>query len=200
MPKVSDEHKGVIRRRIMDAALTCLARNDFQNVTTRELVAEADLSTGTFYNYFPTKEHLYVSLAEELLTDDIERLRAAEPDHAGAGSGLLRFLSDYVMADPETAVVMATFRSQLDRSGESGDVIDRLNRFVVHEFAPLVADAQADGSVRPEIDAEAVVELLDIVWDGLGRREGAGSFQTSYQRVSETLVEILRNGALQLKG
>jgi AcrR family transcriptional regulator len=197
MPKVSDEHRGAVRRRILDAALVCLARNDYQNVTTRELVTEADLSTGTFYNYFPTKEHLYVSLAEDLLTEDIERFQAAEPDGTSTGRGLLDFLSDYVMADPRGAVVMSSFRSQLDRSGDAHQVIERLNHFVVERFAPLVAAAQADGSVRAEVDVDAIVELLDIVWDGLGRREGSGSFQTSYQRVSETLMDVLLNGVLR---
>ena len=63
MPKVSAEHKDAVRRRIMEAALVCLRRNGFQDITTRELLAEAGLSTGTFYNYFPTKEQLYEALA-----------------------------------------------------------------------------------------------------------------------------------------
>ena len=53
MPKVSEEHTQQVRRRLLDAARICLERNGYQDVTTRELVAEAGLSTGTFYNYFP---------------------------------------------------------------------------------------------------------------------------------------------------
>ncbi|HEY5155044.1 MAG TPA: helix-turn-helix domain-containing protein, partial [Acidimicrobiales bacterium] len=63
MPKVSPEHKDAVRRRILDAALACLERNDYRDVTTRELLSEAGLSTGTFYNYFASKEDLYETLA-----------------------------------------------------------------------------------------------------------------------------------------
>src|SRR5438128_1713385 len=113
MPKVTDEHKDAVRRRIMDAALTCLERNGFQDVTTRELLTEAGLSTGTFYNYFPSKEHLYEALAEELLSDDLERLRSTGFDGKGTGYGLLRFLSDYALVDPEAAIAVSSFRGRM---------------------------------------------------------------------------------------
>jgi AcrR family transcriptional regulator len=195
VPKVSAEHKDAVRRRIMDAALVCLARNDFQGVTTRELLAEAELSTGTFYNYFPSKEHLFESLAEELLADDIERLRSPVDGH-DAGTGLLRFLRDYLLADPVVAATMSRFRGEIDRSGDAREAIERLNAFVVREFTPLVARAQTDAFLRDDLDAEAAVELFDIVWDGLGRRQASGSFQTSYRRVGETLLQILLHGVL----
>jgi AcrR family transcriptional regulator len=196
VPKVSDEHKDAVRRRIMDAALTCLERNEFQNVTTRELLAEADLSTGTFYNYFPSKEHLYGALAEELLSEDIERLRSPAADDPAGGQGLVRFLREYLATDPSVAAAMSRFRAEMDRSGEAREAIERLNAFVVREFTPLVAKAQADAFLRDDLDAEAAVELFDIIWDGLGRREASGSFQTSYHRVGETLMQILLHGSL----
>ncbi len=192
MPKVSDEHKDAVRRRIMDAALTCLLRNSFQDVTTRELVGEAGLSTGTFYNYFPSKELLYEALAEELLTEDLTRLRA----EGGAGEGLLRFLADYVLVEPEAAVAVSTFRGRMHPGSDAHDAIRRLNEFVVREFSPLVARAQAEGFLDPTLDPDAVVELLDIVWDGLGRRAATATFQTSYERVGATVLAILVGGAL----
>jgi AcrR family transcriptional regulator len=196
MPKVSPEHKDAVRRRLMDAALACLLRNEFRDVTTRELLAEAGLSTGTFYNYFPSKEHLYEALAEELLTGDIERIRANTGKGESTGLGLVRFLADYAMTDPEAAIAVAAFRGRMNVAGDAHEAISRLNKFVVDEFTPLVQKAQADGFVRDDLDAEAAVELLDIIWDGLGRREGAGTFQTSYKRVGATVLQVLVSGLL----
>jgi AcrR family transcriptional regulator len=195
VPKVSDDHKDAVRQRIMDAALTCLARNDFQHVTTRELLAEADLSTGTFYHYFPTKEHLFEALAEQLLADDVERLRSPAGG-AGGGPELIEFLRQYLLADPLIAVAMSRFRGEIDRSGAARQAVERLNRFVVDEFTPIVKQAQADAYLRDDVDAEAAVELFDIIWDGLGRRQANDAFQTSYRRVGETLLQILLRGVL----
>ena len=201
MPKVSDEHKDAVKRRIMDAALACLFRSGFRDVTTRELLAEAKLSTGTFYNYFPSKEHLYEALAEDLLSADIARITAGtvtgeDGEPAPVGQGLVRFLADYALVDPEAAIAVSTFRGRMDISGDAAAAVGRLNRFVVDEFTPLVEQAQADGFLRPELDAPAVVELLDIVWDGLGRRAATGTFQTSYERVGAVVLQLLVAGAV----
>ena len=114
MPRVSEDHKQAVRRRILDAALVCLERNGFQDVTTRELLAEAGLSTGTFYNYFPSKEDLYATLADR---------GARPPTSTGSwptgsagvpvGQGLLRFLQDFLLANPTSAAAVASFRSRM---------------------------------------------------------------------------------------
>jgi AcrR family transcriptional regulator len=197
MPKVSAEHKDAVRRRLLDAALVCLRRNDFQDITTRELLAEAGLSTGTFYNYFPTKEHLYEALAEEALADDIARVvDEGSGDGAPLGLALLRFVADFVMEEPEGAVAVASFRSMTTATPQGAEAVARLNAYVVREFVPLVQKAQADGFVDPALDPEALVELMDIIWDGLGRRAGADSFQTSYERVGAALLHVLLRGTM----
>jgi len=197
MPKVSDEHRDAVRRKLMDAALSCLMGNEFRDVTTREILAEAGLSTGTFYNYFPSKEHLYEALAEELLSEDLARLTQA-PDGAPhqLGHALIRFLADFALVDPEAAIAVSTFRGRMHTSGDAADAIGRLNQFVVREFTPLVEQAQAAEFLRGDLDASAVVELLDIIWDGLGRRAATQSFQTSYERVGAVVLQLLLSGAL----
>ncbi len=190
MPRVSEQHKEAVRRRILDAALVCLARNDFQDITTRELLAEAGLSTGTFYNYFRSKEDLYASLATEALRADV----AEALGDRGSGLGLLHFLQDFLLANPTSAVAVSTFRSRLSDRPQAAEAIGRLNQFVMATFAPLVAESVEDGFLRADLDAEALVELIDVVWDGLGRRQGDAGYQTSYARVSRVLVQVLLDG------
>jgi AcrR family transcriptional regulator len=153
MPKVSDEHKDAVRRRIMDAALTCLERNGFQDVTTRELLGEAGLSTGTFYNYFPSKEHLYEALAEELLSADIAEVI---DDSRPLGDSLLVFVRDFLLTQRDGAIPIARFRSQASNSASGADAVARLNRWMLDQFVPIVQTAQADGI----IDADAVSAIL----------------------------------------
>lgn len=193
MPKVSDEHKDNVRRRIMDAALICLERNGFQDVTTRELLSEAGLSTGTFYNYFPSKEHLYEALAEEMLSVDIA---AVIDDSRPLSDSLLVFVRDFLLTQREGAIPIARFRSQASNSTTGADAVDRLNRWMLDQFVPIVQTAQADSIIDPDLDPEAFVELLDIIYDGLGRRAASDAFQTSYERVGATLLTVLLQGAI----
>ena len=77
---------------------------------------------------------------------------------------------------------------------EAAEAIGRLNQFVIATFAPLVAESVEDGFLRPDLDAEALVELIDVMWDGMGRRSAADAFQTSYARVARVLVQLLLDG------
>ena len=197
MPKVSDAHKDAVRRQILVAALACLERNGYQDVTTRELLAEAGLSTGTFYNYFPSKEHLYEALAEEALANDVARiLEADEQGVVPMGMGLIDFLQRYVLANPTTAMAVSSLRSRMHASPAAAEAVIRLNQYVVETITPLVEASTSEGFLRADIDAEALVELIDLVWDGMGRRAAQDTFQTSYARVARTMLQLLLDGAV----
>ena len=196
MPKVSEEHKQAVRQRILDAARTCLERNGYHEVTTREVVTEAGVSTGTFYNYFPSKEHLYAALAEAALGADLATALGARGPGGGTGPGLLRFLRESLLADPSWATTVASLRARAGGSTAGAEAVDRLNHVVIATFSPLVTAAGEEGFLRADLDAEALVELVDIVWDGMGRRAAGRAFQSSYGRVARVLVQIILDGAV----
>jgi len=93
-------------------------------------------------------------------------------------------------------VPLAQFRNQASTSAAGADAVDRLNRFLLDQFVPLVRTAQADGVIAGDLDPEAFVELLDIVYDGMGRRAASDAFQTSYERLGATFLAVLTDGAI----
>jgi AcrR family transcriptional regulator len=52
------------RQDIIEAAARVFARKGFERATTREIALEADVSEGTIYNYFASKQQLLVELAD----------------------------------------------------------------------------------------------------------------------------------------
>ena len=58
MPKVSQAHLDARRAQILEAALTCFARNGFHRTTMQEIVKQSRLSPGAIYNYFASKEQI----------------------------------------------------------------------------------------------------------------------------------------------
>ena len=66
MPKVSEEHKERRREQILDGARRCFARHGYEGATVARLEQEIGLSRGAIFNYFPSKDALFVELAIEM--------------------------------------------------------------------------------------------------------------------------------------
>src|SRR5687768_2076860 len=66
MPRVSAEHLAARRQQILDAARRCFVTNGFHATSMQQVIAEAGLSVGAVYRYFPSKSELIAGVAEEL--------------------------------------------------------------------------------------------------------------------------------------
>lgn len=62
-----------IRERLFRAALNVFAETGFAESTVEDITNAADVGKGTFFNYFPSKEHILLAFGEMQL----ERLQAA---------------------------------------------------------------------------------------------------------------------------
>lgn len=67
MPRVSDEHLAARRQQILDAAWKCFATQGFHATSMQDVFAEAGLSAGAVYRYFPSKADLVHTTAHSLL-------------------------------------------------------------------------------------------------------------------------------------
>jgi AcrR family transcriptional regulator len=54
------------RNQILDAATKVFAEKGFQKATTREIAEAAEISEGTIYNYFETKDDLLLGLLDRI--------------------------------------------------------------------------------------------------------------------------------------
>ena len=97
MPSISDERRQQVAEAILDAALECFSRAGYERTTVDDIARAADRSIGTVYNYFSSKEDLFLALARRELGADLgvirEHLHAARTfDEA------LAALFEYVIA------------------------------------------------------------------------------------------------------
>src|ERR1700688_1405907 len=68
-----------IRERLFRAALDLFAQHGFADTTVEDITNSADVGKGTFFNYFPSKDHILLAFAEMQLAklqSIIEDLRA----------------------------------------------------------------------------------------------------------------------------
>src|SRR5947199_9047713 len=53
-----------IREKLFQSALSLIMRRGLQQTTVSDITEAADVGKGTFFNYFPTKEHVPVEVYE----------------------------------------------------------------------------------------------------------------------------------------
>src|SRR5215469_18885457 len=72
-PSRRERHSAERRERLFRSALKLFAQKGFAETTVEDITNAADLGKGTFFNYFPSKEHILLAFGEMQLG----KLRAA---------------------------------------------------------------------------------------------------------------------------
>jgi AcrR family transcriptional regulator len=186
VPKVSTEHKEQVRQRLIDAARTVVLREGHDGATTRAILEEAGMSPGSLYNYFSSKDELFEALAEQVVGENIRALASAD---GRAGDALVGLAAELLTVPDLPA--LAWFRGRLSADPEVRAAIAKFNHAIVDSFVPLLGAAQADGTIDAGVDAEALVELFDVIVEGLNRRAVMGAFVTDFERVGRVAVDVL---------
>lgn len=68
------EEKEVIRKKLHKVAKECLQRYGVKKTTVDQMAAMVDISKGSFYNFYPSKEMLFFTILEEYQIDVMNRL------------------------------------------------------------------------------------------------------------------------------
>ena len=94
MPKGSEELTHARKEEIIDACAALYETMGFRDITIRDIGAKTSFTRTSIYNYFQTKEEIFLALLQreyEAWTEDLEALRLALPAEGFAG-GLARTL------------------------------------------------------------------------------------------------------------
>ena len=77
MPKMTEEGLRARREEIMEACAKLYEKKSFKDITFRDIGAETTLNRSSLYNYFQTKEEIFLALFQreyELWTEELEAI------------------------------------------------------------------------------------------------------------------------------
>lgn len=101
--------KAANRAAILAAAREVFAEQGYGAASVRDIVRRTDLATGTFYNYFPDKDAIFVALIAETGEEARRRVRAARRSARTAHdfvAGGYRAFFEFIVEDPERFAFM----------------------------------------------------------------------------------------------
>src|SRR5207245_3023825 len=97
------------RERLFRAALRLFEERGFSATTVSDITEAADVGKGTFFNYFPTKEHVLVEFYERHRERLEERLRAVRQGQESAIAALETIMERLSQESAESPAVVPSF-------------------------------------------------------------------------------------------
>lgn len=156
------------RRRVLDAAIACFTRSGFHGTSMHEVCAEAGMSPGALYRYFPSKDAIIIAIVEE------ERAARASLmaclDEAPSFVEGLTAMGNHLFSG-EMPMVCVELGPEISAEASRNPVLKAKFDEVEDEMTDAVrrafVAAQGRGEIDPAIDADAALVMINAIGDGL---------------------------------
>jgi AcrR family transcriptional regulator len=148
------------RERLFRAALELFARKGFTETTVEDITEAADVGKGTFFNYFPSKDHILLAFGEMQLSKlesaiEVAR-RTGEPMPA-----FLRSLGVRMTQEParNPSIIRAILLAYLSTTSVREGMIDLQKR--VHSLhTQMIQLGQERGEIRNDLPATEIAYVF----------------------------------------
>ena len=185
------------KKRIYASAMRLFSAHGYDQVSVDDIAREAQSSKGTFYNYFKSKDELFVfynqSLDERFLAFYNKLL--TNRHHTGKDAldklYIMIMFTLHVLGEGGREFTTVSDIRQLRE--ESGDALqeDVLCNSVLNFFPALLEMGRRDGSIDPHVDSDQLELLIYFYLKGI-------VFQWESQQRDQNLLELARPAILML--
>lgn len=182
------------RRRIVAAAMRCVAEKGYSQASIREIAREAQITSGSLYHYFPNKSELLKATVNEIEDTAVPRLRAAGQRGADAVERLEavldesgRLMREYPYLAAFERATRAESAAQL-RRGDPHRVGFKALRDII---ADIVDDAVECGRLADGCDPAGTVGAIYALTRGL-TEQAANLPPEAYQATLWSAKQLIR--------
>ena len=165
--------KAANRAAILDAARHVFARNGYESTTIRDIIRETELASGTFYNYFRSKEDVFEALSARSprrFRDVLADVRAGTHDFESYIRAAFRAYFAFLRDEQEDACKDGSQRHLL-----AGIRVDTPEMLAVIDEVRADLERHFAAGQLPEIDTEyltaAAVGMAREIGDFMLRRD-----------------------------
>ena len=180
MPKISDERRAERLEQILEGARHCFAENGYEGATVAKLEREIGLSRGAIFNYFPSKEDLFVELAVR----DSSRMSEIWREQ-----GLEAIVREVVELDPAWLSVYLELFRRVRNDDDFRERIESRQKEVAPANRARIEEAQRDGEFRDDLGPREIGIFVNLVLNGLALMRAGGEELPS----TDLVLSLLRD-------
>jgi AcrR family transcriptional regulator len=177
-----------IRERLFRAALKLFAKQGFAETTVEDITNAADVGKGTFFNYFPSKEHIVLEFGEM----QFAKLKSAVASLRNSNQDVRTFLlalPGYMTQEPirNPAIVRILLQGFLSGSSIRELMLD-LHHRVQALHAEIMQIGQRRGEIRTDFPADELAMTFRqsvfgtlLVWSLVGDESLAKRIESTFR-------------------
>jgi AcrR family transcriptional regulator len=188
------------RERLYRAALELFGERGFLETTVEDITEAADVGKGTFFNYFPTKEHVLAAYGGERIAF-VER--ALEKARATSGS-VLEVLGELAtdsagQSHENPAILRAIYAAHASCAPVRAELQKRM-RVSRKMLAEIISLAQKRGEIRSDATPVELARLIQTVVIGFTMAWALNPethFQSTARKTWELISPSLRADAIR---
>lgn len=161
-----ERHRAEIRDRLYRAALQLFARRGYFETTVEAITEGADVGKGTFFNYFPTKEHVLATYGDERVANVESALSAVQSGELKPLDALKKLATTAAgqsAASPE--LLRAIFTAHFSSATVRADLQKRLRRGIAM-MAEIISIGQEKGEISSALPAAELAGLTHSIFFG----------------------------------
>jgi len=165
MIKVMEKKRARTRAAILKSSKGLFVNNGFDETSMEEIAADAEIATGTLYNYFKTKSALLFAMYEDLAVELIQNAPKRQAGLIDAQTALRDVFAVLVHFSKTGALfpkpIMRKVMSHLfaGSAQELGDLVSIEIQFM-SLLLPVVQDMEEAGLLAPGVDIQGAAMLL----------------------------------------
>jgi AcrR family transcriptional regulator len=190
-----ERHSMELRERLFRAALDLFAKQGFAETTVEDITNTADVGKGTFFNYFPSKDHILLAFAEmqlgklRLAVEEARRTSVPMPQFMRS---LAALMTQEPMRNP--AIIRVLLQAFLSNSQVREAMLD-LQARVLAFHTEMIQVGQERGEIRGDLPAADIALVFRqtifgtlLIWSLYG--------DSSLQSRMDSAFEVIWSGLL----
>jgi TetR/AcrR family transcriptional repressor of nem operon len=185
-----------VREQIVVAALETLHQRGFNATSVQDITDAAKVPKGSFYNHFDSKESLAVEALDRYWQMVLRNLDSLGDETKPPLERLKTYFRriGQVARDANFGPGCMVGNMSAEMPGQSRPVRDRLSIILAawsRSIESCVRDAQADGSIRSDLDPRTIAAFLLNSWEGAVMRSKVDRDATAFEAFEQIVFTSL---------
>lgn len=172
MSMLKKEHKQEQKNKVLNSALACFSSKGYEAATIDDIVTHSEISKGTIYKLFKSKEEIYIELIHKNTDEFIEAIRTILAKYTTAKGKLSALFNEYLKRKFDTYTLnsfLVFFEFQLfsTRREDMMKLLEERRHTRLDIISEVLNEGIRNGEFKEGIAVDIYAEMFWAFFDGV---------------------------------